>query len=327
LNTKQLEIQAKALAPVIKGFVERAVGAAQGEIVKLLQSAIEALEARLGERIDEVKQAIPAPDEGEKLTTEDVKNLFSSLFAEETATIKADYDAAQNALDEAMRAAVAGNTEEMAAQLNALQSAIDQQLAREFVTPDTVTTLISEQLGALQAENSTETLDSEAIKALISEHIDALKATIPTPQDGKDATQLEILPVVDFEKSYPRGTHALHNGGLLRAYQQTVGEKGWEVVVNGIADVQIEQKDARNFTVRTLQTNGKAQETAFAVPVMVYRNVYKDDATYQQGDTVTWSSSLWHADQDNPPGKPGTKDSGWTLVAKKGRDGKNAGAD
>ena len=157
-----------------------------------------------------------------------------------------------------------------------------------------------------------------AIEAKIAEKI----AEIPVPMDGKDALQIEILPSVDMEKTYPRGTYALHNGGVIRAYQQTQGEKGWETVQNGIAGTQITQIDARNFTVACRHTDGTVVEQAFAMPAMVYRNVYQEGKDYQQGDVVTFGGSLWHCDKDTQT-KPGTKDSDWSLAAKKGRDGKD----
>lgn len=65
------------------------------------------------------------------------------------------------------------------------------------------------------------------------------------------------------------------------------------------------------------------EEKAFTFkwPTMIYRDVFKDGAEYQQGDVVTWGGSLWHCNKATTA-KPGTDD--WTLAAKKGRDGKDA---
>lgn len=56
-------------------------------------------------------------------------------------------------------------------------------------------------------------------------------------------------------------------------------------------------------------------------PVVVYRGVFKDGDPYERGDMVTWGGSLWHCDAPTKD-KPGTD--GWTLAAKRGRDGKDA---
>lgn len=389
MNIKQLEAQARALAPVIKNTVDKAVGALKAELQSWVKTGLEGLETALNQRIDEVKQAIPAPDQRDLLDQEGAKLLFSQMAAEEFASIRKDHEAAQQALDEAFNAAIDGNAKEVSARLEELSAAIKQQTERQFITQEEAQTLVSEQINTIKTDlaasapvtsgepgdedaamqslmerfeqqlnefdqrfaeawvkyiEEMETpiewpklIDQESLKTAVAGWVKDNIATIEPPKngepgkngapgaDGKDATQLEILPALDFAKSYPRGTHAIHNGGLMRAYQQTVGEKGWETLLNGVADVQIEQKDARNFVIRTLQTNGKAAETGFTVPVMVYRNVYKEGAAYDKGDVVTWAGSLWHADKDQPPGKPGTADSGWTMAAKKGRDGKNGG--
>lgn len=58
-------------------------------------------------------------------------------------------------------------------------------------------------------------------------------------------------------------------------------------------------------------------------PTVIDRGVWKEQS-YDQGDGVTWGGSYWIAQSPNPPGKPDTKDSGWRLACKRGRDGKDA---
>ena len=151
-------------------------------------------------------------------------------------------------------------------------------------------------------------------------------AEMPKPEDGepgedgKDALQLEILPMIDAEKAYPRGTYAIHQGGLWRSYQKTTGMNGWECLVDGISDIDITQADERNFTVTAIKSSGDKTEKTFSVPVMIYRDVFKDGEKYLPGDSVTWGGSVWYCNEatGDKPGEDGSK--GWKLAVKRGRD-------
>lgn len=167
------------------------------------------------------------------------------------------------------------------------------------------------------------------VKRLVSEAV----AELPPPPDGqvgkdgadgRDALQLEILPGIDEHKSYERGTYATHNGGLWRAFEKTHGMRGWECVVDGVAATEVMQgDDLRSFSVTVTRSSGAEEQKRFSTPVMVYRGVFKAGSDYQPGDTVTWGGSLWHCD-DETSYKPGELNSkGWTLAAKRGRDGRD----
>ena len=142
-------------------------------------------------------------------------------------------------------------------------------------------------------------------------------------EDGRDALALEILPFIDEEKSYPRGSYVTHNGGLWRAYEKTHGMRGWECVVDGVAGVEIERSGQRCFTLTVNRASGGSETKSFDVPVMIYQGVFKSGQEYLPGDTVTWGGSLWHCDEQtqDKPGETGSK--GWTLAAKRGRDGRD----
>ncbi|HGY2797993.1 phage gp6-like head-tail connector protein [Citrobacter freundii] len=163
------------------------------------------------------------------------------------------------------------------------------------------------------------------VKSLVSEAVADLPAPEPgkNGEDGRDALALELLPFIDESKSYPRGSYATHNGGLWRAYEKTHGMRGWECVVDGIAGVEVSMEGMRNFTVTVNRSSGAIEKKAFDVPVMVYRGVFKSGDEYLPGDTVTWGGSLWHCDEQtqDKPGETGSK--GWTLAAKRGRDGRD----
>ncbi|HHY3052685.1 TPA: phage gp6-like head-tail connector protein, partial [Klebsiella michiganensis] len=179
--------------------------------------------------------------------------------------------------------------------------------------------LVTAAVGEIPAPRDGKDYDPAALK----QAVDAAVAALPQAQDGRDALQLEIQPFIDEGKSYPRGSYATHNGGLWRAYEKTHGMRGWECIVDGVSDVDISMNGQRNFTVTVNRASGTSDKKAFDIPAMVYRGVFKSGDEYLPGDTVTWGGSLWHCDEQtqDKPGETGSK--GWTLAAKRGRDGRD----
>jgi hypothetical protein len=121
--------------------------------------------------------------------------------------------------------------------------------------------------------------------------------------DGKDSTELEVLPSIDDDKSYPKGTWASYKGGLIKSTRTTsalIGksllEAGWDVIVQGVHSVEVHPLDDGEFAVKTMLTGGKDHITKFAVPVMVYKGIWKEGA-YTKGNTVTTGGSLWHCNK------------------------------
>ncbi|MGA8121321.1 hypothetical protein [Rouxiella badensis] len=164
------------------------------------------------------------------------------------------------------------------------------------------------------------------IEKMVQEQVSAFVSALPEVHDGadgKDALQLEVLPDINEEKSYPRGTYALFKGGLWRAYQKTMGLSGWECVVSGVHSIDVIQNAQREFSINLSLSDGVMVEKTFSMPVLIYRGVFKNGDGYHPGDTVTWGGSLWHCDDEtaDKPGEIGSK--GWTLAAKRGRDGKD----
>lgn len=124
---------------------------------------------------------------------------------------------------------------------------------------------------------------------------------------GRDALQLHVLDGIDSTRCYRRGTYAHHNGGLVCAFRNTdafagdLEKAGWQMIVNGIANVGEEQL--------TL-TDGRVVKLA-----PVYRGVFDPQAEYARGEMVTYRGSTWHcnAKTSEPPGNGSTC---WTLAVK-----------
>ena len=137
---------------------------------------------------------------------------------------------------------------------------------------------------------------------------------------GRDALELDILPAIDFAKSYPRGTLASNRGGLWRAIRSTEGAEGWVCIVDGLSHIEVKQDNVRNFIIRTELSSGNIVLTTFAIPALLDRTVFKVGTKYQAGDGVTHQGSFWIAQKDTASA-PGSDD--WRLAVKRGRDGKD----
>ncbi|MCI0190726.1 hypothetical protein [Cronobacter sakazakii] len=198
------------------------------------------------------------------------------------------------------------------------------------LTPDDVQPMLQEMVdkafGAIPTPKDGKDYDPAVLKQAVEEAVSNAVANLPPPEpgeNGRDALALEILPFIDEEKSYPRGSYATHNGGLWRAYEKTHGMRGWECVVDGVAGVEVERSEQRHFTLTINRASGSSETKSFDVPVMIYKGVFKSGQDYLPGDTVTWGGSLWHCDEQtqDKPGETGSK--GWTLATKRGRDGRD----
>ena len=99
------------------------------------------------------------------------------------------------------------------------------------------------------------------------------------------------------------------------------GEKG----VDGRDGFTLEDFDCEAIDERTVLLKFSRGDVThsyeLAFPVPVYRGVFQP-GPHERGDVVTWGGSLWHCDKATEE-KPGAGE-GWTLMVKKGRDGKDA---
>lgn len=180
-------------------------------------------------------------------------------------------------------------------------------------------------------------VDLEAVAALVKvpevEKVDvdaiarAAAALVPVPEvkepkHGRDALDLEILPSIDESKQYARGTYAAHLGGLWKTYERSNGMRGWECIVDGIAAVNVSQDGDREFSVKLMKSSGGEVVKKFALPIQIYKGVYREEEAYEAHDNVTWAGSQWTSTKAENTEKPGTSDA-WTLCVKAGRNGKD----
>ncbi|EEU0906108.1 phage portal protein, partial [Escherichia coli] len=262
----------------------------------------------LQKAVNDAVANIPQPADGKSLTPDDVRPMLEQMVKEAVSHIPVprdgrDYD--PDVLQKAVNDAVA----------NIPQPADGKSLTPDDVRP-MLEQMVKEAVSHIHVPRDGRDYDPDVLQKAVLDAVSAL----PAPQDGRDATALEILPAIDDQKSFPRGTYATHQGGLWRAYEKTHGMRGWECLVDGVADIDVSMTGERLFSVVVRQSSGQRTEKTFSLPVMLYRGVFRAGETYHPGDTVTWGGSLWHCNSmtEDKPGE--AHSSAWTLAAKRGRD-------
>ncbi|EPC4528714.1 phage portal protein, partial [Escherichia coli] len=262
----------------------------------------------LQKAVNDAVANIPQPADGKSITPDDVRPMLEQMVKEAVSHIPVprdgrDYD--PDVLQKAVNDAVA----------NIPQPADGKSLTPDDVRP-MLEQMVKEAVSHIHVPRDGRDYDPDVLQKAVLDAVSAL----PAPQDGRDATALEILPAIDDQKSFPRGTYATHQGGLWRAYEKTHGMRGWECLVDGVADIDVSMTGERLFSVVVRQSSGQRTEKTFSLPVMLYRGVFRAGETYHPGDTVTWGGSLWHCNSmtEDKPGE--AHSSAWTLAAKRGRD-------
>lgn len=191
------------------------------------------------------------------------------------------------------------------------------------VDPSEVQRMVDEAVAAMPAAQDGKSVTIEEVEPVLQRMVDAIELPDPIPgEPGRDALNLEILPTIDTTKEYPRGTYAMHEGGFWRSYQTTQGLHGWECIVNGIAELEIDHDDDRTFTAKARLSDGTVKKKSISLPVVIDKGVFEIEREYLTGDGVTWGGSFWICQEDYTKDRPGQGD-GWRLAVKKGRDGRD----
>ncbi|EFI9689014.1 phage portal protein, partial [Escherichia coli] len=232
----------------------------------------------LQKAVNDAVAKIPVPADGKSITPDDVHPMLEQMVKEAVSHIPVPRDGRDYDPD-------------------VLQKAVNDAVAKipvpadgKSITPDDVhpmlEQMVKEAVSHIPVPRDGRDYDPDVLQKAVLEAVSAL----PAPQDGRDATALEILPAIDDQKSFPRGSYATHQGGLWRAYEKTYGMRGWECLVDGVADIDVSMTGERSFSVVVRQSSGQRTEKTFSLPVMLYRGVFRIGETYHPGDTVTWGA-------------------------------------
>lgn len=165
-----------------------------------------------------------------------------------------------------------------------------------------------------------ESIDPETVQEMIAEAVSKAVAEIPVPRDGNDAAG-----IVEVLKDAGELVLTLSDGRLMRTGIRD-GEKG-EPGKDGFSlqDFNVQKEDDGRTLVLSFDAGDIRHEYELTMPHLAYCGVYKQDQEYMVGDVVTWGGSAWHCNEptkEKPDDK--AKDGPWSLMVKKGRDGKDA---
>lgn len=160
-------------------------------------------------------------------------------------------------------------------------------------------------------------IDSEAVTASIKALVDA----IPPAADGSSVTLADVEPMIEqrmatWALDFERRAHDVLQRSIDRMPAPKDGADGL-----GFDDLSVDYDGERGFSMKF--TRGEVIKAfEFTLPVVIYREVFRDDAEYAKSDSVTFGGSLFIAMKDAPQGKPGSSDD-WKLAVKHGRHGKD----
>lgn len=200
--------------------------------------------------------------------------------------------------------------EEVAAMVTEAVSALPAAKDGVSVTVEDVAPLIADEVA--------KATDPRDINKMVVAEVARAVASVPVPQDGKDAAN-----IVEALKDRGELVLTLQDGRLIRTgiRDGKDGEPG-KPGRDGFSldDFDVDKgEDGRTYILKFEQGDTR-HEYELTFPVPVYCGVYKEADSYVPGDMVTWGGSLWHCDAETKD-KPGTD--AWTLAVKKGRDGKD----
>lgn len=156
--------------------------------------------------------------------------------------------------------------------------------------------------------------------------VDQFLRSIPAPKDGKDGedgksvTLEDVRTYLDAElATWALGFERRAQDVLARAIDKIPAPKDGK---DGLPVEEFEVVLEGRALTLTIGRGELRKSHTLRIPALLDAGVFRDGATYEQGDGVTFGGSYWIAQKDAPEGKPGLS-SDWRLAVKKGRDGKD----
>jgi hypothetical protein len=277
-------------------------------VAAIVSRHVDALKASIGSRIDELDAAVKA--------IRQVPENFQEIIGARVAAAVAALPVPKDGVD--------GKDGK-----DADESAIVEKVLANIMPPKDGRDGLPGERGA-DGKDGKDGKDADPVdeKSIIA----AVVSQITVPKDGepgRDGLQIEILHGIDETRKYARNTYATHRGGLFRSIRTTDPLEGkdfqvcgWEVVLDGLADIDIDDSVERCLSIRLVKSSGVTIEKTLHVPMVIDRGVYREDSEYKKGDGTTWGGSFWIAQKDTKD-KPDAGTGAWRLAIKRGRDGKD----
>lgn len=282
-SMRELEAQAKALAPIMTGIVAGVRDELRKEFAGQLQSRddrIAELQKVLDERPDLeaiAKQAaalIAAPENGKDADPEVIKQMVSDAVA-------------------GMHAAETG----------------------EHIRP-MLADLVTEAVKALPAPAPGKDADMDEVKRHVEQMVKGIEpAPVPTVDEVAATFERRFS---DLALSWERQARDTFDKAADR---MPAPKDGRDALPLDSFDLTLGD-DGRTVTVK-MQAGDTVIEKSVKIAAVVDRGVFsKEHDGYEKGDGTTYGGCYWIAQKDAPEGVPGGS-ADWRLAVKKGRDGKD----
>lgn len=324
-NLRELEAQAKALAPVFSKLLDQA-GAAirkdfkqqldeRDQVIKSLKQDLESKQIDEDSIVQKLLNAIPPPKDGEPGADADMDALKSHL--------------------------------------EAMVKALPAPENGKSVTAEELKPLIAAEVGkavaAIPAPENGKSVSAEDVRPMLAEMLAAAIKSIPEPQPGKDADMEALRLHLDnlfkgFEPPKPASAEEIaakferRFSDLVLSWERQArdtfdkaadrmpvpkdGENGRDALPLESFDLSLSE-DGRTVTLK-LQAGETIIEKSLKIAAVLDRGVYSSEkaAKYERGDGATYGGCYWIAQKDAPEGVPGSS-ADWRLAVKKGRDGRD----
>lgn len=180
-------------------------------------------------------------------------------------------------------------------------------------------------------------VDPESVKQMVT----AAVAEIPVPKngtdgkdgkngvDGKDGVAPTVSEVAgvferrfsDLALAWERQARDLFDKAVDKMPIPKDGKDGRDAFPLESFDMVLEE-DGRTVTVK-MQTQHGMVEKCLKFPSVIERGPFVKGKAYEAGDGVSYAGSFWVAKCDNPQGTPGSGETDWRCIAKRGRDGRD----
>jgi hypothetical protein len=302
----------------VKAYVERttaplvvALAAAQAESVALTAKLV-ALEARLVdptamrkaiedsvlEAIAKLADAIPHPRDGRDADPELVRALVDQVVADRVAKIPAP---------------AAGKD-------------ADPQLMRQMIDQ-----AVAAAVSQIPAPRDGRDVDPELVRSLVDTTVAAAIERIPTP-----AAPAPAVGLADVLVDQDGDLHVLLTDGTRKAAGRVRGRDADLADVTRLVREEVAKVPPPTLEGLTLRAVDGGRQLVLEIPraghepvtaaiqteTVIDRGVWQPGVK-QAGDGVTWKGSYWVAQRETAK-KPDDADSGFRLMVRKGRDGRDA---
>lgn len=250
-----------------------------------------------------------------------------------------DGEALGQQMVEIVRGYVAAEIEPLKAENASLRAAVEELKQRAIVVPEPV----KGEPGPQGEPGPAGEVDMTAVKELI----DAAVAALPpaergekgepgqdglSGQDGVDGAPgapgesgKDGIGLADALKDADGNLVLVMTDGRTKSLGPVNGKDG----ERGPAGFSLEHFNIEGVSERTVRfsfSDATEEVTAdVTIPSLIGRGIWSTSEDYERGDVVTWGGTAWEAVEPVKGTKPDNSSGGWRILAKRGRDGKDAG--